>query len=155
MGSISLDVKALHWGYSKEKEDASQSFMMDCVERFLIGFPDWSVNKITKWFSSWFGFWIVFARFACLHSILSGLLQGGVLVLRCVFLLVLVENKVVFFCQKSHIIICGCPLLNDAFLQLTLYNAHAHGISKQMQTIKMIMIYYWDNRNGNHLKHVL
>ena len=27
------------------------------------------------------------------------------------------------------------------------------GVSKYMQPINMIMIYYWDKRNGGHLEH--
>ena len=32
---------------------------------------------------------------------------------------------------------------------------YIQGVSKEMQSINMIMIYYWDKLNASHLEHVL
>ena len=34
-------------------------------------------------------------------------------------------------------------------------NKHSQGVSKYMQPINMILIYYWSKYNGNDLEHVL
>ena len=33
-------------------------------------------------------------------------------------------------------------------------NADIQAVSKKMQPINMIMIHFWDKRNGDHLEHV-